>query len=350
MVMIVPPAWLIMVHICASIGDTVVHICTSIGTGVHIRSRDHSWSHSHVMDSKIMSHRFDNMLVSVFFFESTAQILLELFFLGDVALVGLQVRKGLMKLRHKHLVVGFAEVGVVISTELVVTVDHVADRAHHPFDRVHRANSVGITVHHSDRCLANVLNRDVSSCAVLFTLQVRVGVFLEAALDTVLEEVSERACGHRLLSPVCFLVAPLAAQVRAHLRLELLPVEAMQSVESNHVNLIDQVTVVMVAHGAAEDVHLGARGEENCTAQVVFVERVLHVGKTVKELGRTLIVSDVHNLVSVANVRLVDLLLNRVLDCLNHGWHILGAHLGEGPVPEALRILLMVMHHVAKPM
>ena len=170
------------------------------------------------------------MLVSVFFFKSPAQILLKLLFLSDMAFVGLQVRKCLMQLRHKHLIVGFAEVGVIVSTELVVAVDHVADRAHHPLDRVHGANSVGITVHHGDWCLANVLNRNVSSCAVFFTLQVRVGVFLEAALDTVLEEVSERACGHGLLSPVCFLVAPLSAQVRTHLRLELLPVEAVQSV------------------------------------------------------------------------------------------------------------------------
>ena len=170
------------------------------------------------------------MLVSVFFFKSPAQILLKLLFLSDMAFVGLQVRKCLMQLRHKHLIVGFAEVGVIVSTELVVAVDHVADRAHHPLDRVHGTNSVGITVHHGDWCLANVLNRNVSSCAVFFTLQVRVGVFLEAALDTVLEEVSERACGHGLLSPVCFLVAPLSAQVRTHLRLELLPVEAVQSV------------------------------------------------------------------------------------------------------------------------
>ena len=193
MVMIVPPAWLIMVHIGVSIGDdAVVHIRASIVTGIHIRSRNHSWSHSHFMvDSKIMGHRLDNMLVSVFFFKSTAQVLLKLFFLGDVALVRLKVRKGLMQFRHEHCVVGFAEVGVVISTELVVAVDHVADRAHHPLDRVHGANSVGITVHHGDWCLANVLNRDVSSCAVFFTLQVRVGVFLEAAFDTVLEEVSE---------------------------------------------------------------------------------------------------------------------------------------------------------------
>ena len=99
MVMIVPPAWLIMVHIGASIGDgAVVHIRASIVTGIHISSRNHSWSHSYFMvDSKIMGHRFNNMLVSVFFFKSSAQVLLKLFFLGDVALVRLKVRKGLMQ-------------------------------------------------------------------------------------------------------------------------------------------------------------------------------------------------------------------------------------------------------------
>ena len=119
------------------------------------------------------------MLVSVFFFKSPAQILLKLLFLSDMAFVGLQVRKCLMQLRHKHLIVGFAEVGVIVSTELVVAVDHVADRAHHPLDRVHGTNSVGITVHHGDWCLANVLNRNVSSCAMLFSLQVRVHFSLQ---------------------------------------------------------------------------------------------------------------------------------------------------------------------------
>ena len=256
MVMVVPPAWLFVVHICAGSGGTVVYICMSIGNaminntvvhisasisraGIDISSRDHSWSNSHVMNSKVMSKRFDNMLVSVFFFKSAAQILLKLVFLRDVALVGLQVRKSLVQFRHKHLIIGFAEVGVVVSTELVVAVDHVANGAHHPLDSVHGAHSIGITVHHGDGCLANVLNRDVSSGAVLFTLQVRVGVFLEATFDTVLEEVSERARGHGLLSPVFLLVAPLATQVRADLRLELLPVETVQSVKSNHVNLVD---------------------------------------------------------------------------------------------------------------
>ena len=135
--------------------------------------------------------------------------------------------------------------------------------------------------------------------------------------------------------------------MRAHLRLELLPVEAVQSVESNHVNLVDQVSIVMVAHRAAEDVHLGARGEKNGTAQIVLIEGILHVGETVEELGRTLVVSDVHNLVSVANVRVFNILLNGVLDRLEHGWHILGAHLGEGPVPELLGVKLVVVFRVA---
>ena len=104
----------------------------------------------------------------------------------------------------------------------------------------------------------------------------------------------------------------------------------------------------MVTHGTAEDVHLGARGEKNGTAQVVLVEGVLHVGETVKELGRTLVVSNVHNLVGVANVRVFNILLNGVLDSLEHGWHILGAHLGEGPVPELLSVELVMVFRVAQ--
>ena len=135
--------------------------------------------------------------------------------------------------------------------------------------------------------------------------------------------------------------------MRAHLRLELLPVEAVQSVESNHVNLVDQVSIVMVAHRAAEDVHLGARGEKNGTAQIVLIEGILHVGETVEELGRTLVVSDVHNLVSVANVWVFHILLDRVFNRLEHGRYVLGAHLGERPIPELLGVELMIVMSVA---
>lgn len=134
---------------------------------------------------------FRCLLMGVFFLKSATEVLLELLFLGDVALMWLQVRQGLVQLRHKDLIISLAKVSVIVSAELIVAVDHVSNSAHHPLDRIHRAHSVRITVHNSDWCLTDVLDRDISRSAVLFALQVRLSVFLEAALDTVLEVVGQ---------------------------------------------------------------------------------------------------------------------------------------------------------------
>ena len=131
------------------------------------------------------------MLMLVLLFESTAQILSELFLLSDVMVVRLQVREGLVELTHEDAVVGFSEVGVVIATKLVVAVDHVADAAHHPLDAVHGAHAIGVTVHHSDWCVQDVLDWDVGSDTVLLALQVRLSVLLEATLNTHLEVMGE---------------------------------------------------------------------------------------------------------------------------------------------------------------
>jgi len=98
-----------------------------------------------------------------------------------------------VQFRHENLVVGLAEIGMVVSTELIVTVDHVANCAHHPFDCVHRADSVSITVHNSNWGLADVLDGNISCSAVLLALHVRLGVLLEAAFDTHLEVMGECA-------------------------------------------------------------------------------------------------------------------------------------------------------------
>ena len=288
------------------------------------------------------------LLMSIFFLESAAQVLLEFLLLGDVALMRLQVGERLMELAHEDLVVGLAEVSVVVASELVVAVYHVSDRAHHPLDGVHRADAVRVAVHHCDGCLADVLDGNVCRHAVLLPLKVGVGVLLEAPLDTVLEEVGEGTSGHWLLAPVDLLVAPLSSEMRADFRLELLPVEPVQAIKPDHVDLVDQVAIVVITHGATKDVHLGAWGEQDGSTQVVLVEALLHVGKTVEDLRRALIVPNVHNLVCVADVRILHILLDRILDRLEHGRHILGTHLGERPIPKLLRVVLMMMVRMAQ--
>ena len=74
------------------------------------------------------------MLLLIFHFECAAQVFLKLLLLGVEAIVGLQVGEGLMELTHKDLIVGFAEVCVIIPAELIVAIDHVPDSAHHPLN------------------------------------------------------------------------------------------------------------------------------------------------------------------------------------------------------------------------
>ena len=90
------------------------------------------------------------LIVCDFLTNSTLQVFLEQVSVCDVAQVRLQVRQSFVKLAHENLVVGFTEVSVVICTELVVSVDHVADLAHHPLDSVHGAHTISISIHDSN--------------------------------------------------------------------------------------------------------------------------------------------------------------------------------------------------------
>ena len=76
-------------------------------------------------------------------------------------------------------------------------------------------------------------------------------------------------------------------------------------------------------------------------------EGLLEVRETIEKLSGTLIVADVNDFVGVENVWILDILVNGVLDALKHGRDILGTHLSEGPVPELLSVVLMVMVSVA---
>lgn len=192
------------------------------------------------------------------------------------------MRQSFVHLTHESGVVGVTEVSVVVSTELVVAIDHVSNTTHHPLNAVKRTHTVSITVHHGDRGVRDILDGDVSSHAMLLSLHVRLRVLLETTFNTHLEEVSKRASRNRLLSPDSLLIAPLTTEMSTHLRLKLLPVQTVKSVKSNHVNLVDHITVVMVAHGATKDVHLGARGEQNGSSQVVLVEVLFVVSKPVE--------------------------------------------------------------------
>ena len=98
-----------------------------------------------------------------------------------------------MELTHEDLIVGLAEVCVIISSELIVAVDHVPDGAHHPLNRVHWADTVSITVHHGNRRVLNVLDWDIRGDPVIFALEIRLSILLEASLDTILEVVHEGA-------------------------------------------------------------------------------------------------------------------------------------------------------------
>lgn len=144
---------------------------------------------SQIMGFLVLLINFD--LVSVFLFKSATQVLSKLLLLSDFMFMWLQVRKSLMKLAHKDTVICLSEVSVVVASELVVAINHMADSAHHPFYTIHRTDAVSITVHDSDWGGRDILDRDVSSHSVLFPLQVRISVLLEPSLNTHLEVVGE---------------------------------------------------------------------------------------------------------------------------------------------------------------
>lgn len=79
----------------------------------------------------------------------------------------------------------------------------------------------------------------------------------------------------------------------ADFRLEDLPVVTIHSVQPNHVDLSDQVTVVLVPCVALQDVHLDAGSHQDGTADVLFEELLLHVGETVEQLCGALVVANV---------------------------------------------------------
>ena len=88
----------------------------------------------------------------------------------------------------------------------------------------------------------------------------------------------------------------------------------MQSVKANHVDLIDQIAVVVIAHRAAQHVHLSARGEQNCTTEVMMIEFLFHVSEAVKNLSSALVVANIHNLVGMENVGVFNILLDSVFN------------------------------------
>ena len=132
-----------------------------------------------------------------------------------------------MQLTHENSIISFAEVGVIVSTKLIISVYHVAYAAHHPLHRVHGTDSISITVHHSDWYVRDILDWNIGSNAMLFTLKIRLSILLEATFDSHLEEMSERSSRHWLLFPNNLLFTPLFTQMSTNIWLELLPVETV---------------------------------------------------------------------------------------------------------------------------
>lgn len=122
---------------------------------------------------------------------------------------------------------------------------------------------------------------------------------METAFDTHLEEVRKGTGGHWLFIPNTFLITPETTEVSADFRSEFLPVLTMQAIQSNQVNLVNHVVIVMVAHGSLQDIHFGARGEQDCTSEVLLVEGFFHGCETIEKLSCSLVITNVDDLVSV---------------------------------------------------
>ena len=137
------------------------------------------------------------------------------------------------------------------------------------------------------------------------------------------------------------LLTPASAKMGTYIRLEVLPVVAKESVKTNHFDVAVKFLVVVVAHGAAKNVHLRTGSQQDCAPDKVGVEVILQVGETIEHLSCTLVVSHVNDLVSVLDVRFSHWLVNGVLNVANHSWQVIGSELCKRPVPV---IFCVVMH------
>ena len=75
--------------------------------------------------------------------------------------VGMQMAKSLMKLIHKHTIVGLAEVFVSISSELIIAVNHSSNSLHDPFCLVDWAYDILIAIKNCNRNFINSRERNI---------------------------------------------------------------------------------------------------------------------------------------------------------------------------------------------
>ena len=135
-----------------------------------------------------------------------------------------QMTQSLMQLIHKHMIVSYSKVCMRVTTELVVSKDHLSDASHHPLSLIHWAHAISITIEHGDWCLLDVSKWNIRSDSIVFAYSVIVGVLLEPILNSILEEVSQSLGGEWLLGPDCLLLAPHFTEMSTDLWFVLFPV------------------------------------------------------------------------------------------------------------------------------
>ena len=78
-------------------------------------------------------------------------------------------------------------------------------------------------------------------------------------------------------SPDMMLLTPASAEVSTDVRLEVLPIVAKKTMETNHFDVTIEFIVVIVPHGTSENVHLGTWSEENCTSDEIGIEIIFEI-------------------------------------------------------------------------
>ena len=96
-----------------------------------------------------------------------------------------------MQLIHENVVVGDAEVSMRVTTELIVTIDHLTNTAHHPLSLVHWAYTVSVSVENSYWGLLDVAQWNIRGDSVVLAESVVLSILLESAFNSVLEEVGQ---------------------------------------------------------------------------------------------------------------------------------------------------------------
>lgn len=111
------------------------------------------------------------------------------------------MEKSIMHLLHENVTLGLSKIAVIVTAELIVTIDQVTNLVHHPLDLIHRAHLICVSIHDGNWHVTDFMQRDICGRALILTLLIGLREFLESAFYAILEKVSEGTRRKRVFLP-----------------------------------------------------------------------------------------------------------------------------------------------------